>query len=185
MSESIEESITTILRNAGLDDPQKAEKLLPIVYDELRRLARAKIAGFADASKVEPTAIVHDAWIKLFGAQDPGFENRRDFFVAAARSMHNVLVDRARRRGAKRVGGDRHRVDLANLEIAATAGEDDIQAIHDALGCLDESERQIVELRFFAGLDMEETAAALNIPLRTLERDWTYIRARLYRELTR
>lgn len=185
MSDPLEDSVTSILRDAGIDDPAKADRLLPIVYDDLRRLARKKLAGFANPSQVEPTAVANEAWVRLLEGNFEHYPDRRAFFLAAARVMKNILIDRARRRATQKLGGDKKKLDLENLDVVAGENLDLVNAVHDALGTLDPHERTIVELRFFAGLDMDETSIALGIPLRTLERDWTYIRTRLYRELSR
>lgn len=183
MARDAQESITGILRQAGLDEPQKAAKLLPLVYEELRSLARSKMLGFPYQPVLQPTMLVHDAWQKIFGSGQPVVGDRREFFMAAARAMHDLLVDQARRHGAQKAGGGHRKIDFENLKSAATSTAPEIEAVHDALSELDDLQRKVVELRFFAGFTMEETAAILDIPLRTLESDWAFIRLRLYRAL--
>jgi RNA polymerase sigma factor (TIGR02999 family) len=178
-------TFTDLLRAAAGGDTPARDQVLERVYDDLRRLAKSRLAEAQGPATIQPTALVHEAWLKVLGGAAASFEDRREFFIAAAIAMRSILVDRARRRTAEKRGGDRRRVELADLDVAATAQPQEILALHDALARLDEKHRQIVELRFFAGLGMNQVADTLGLPLRSLEREWTFIRAVLHRELSR
>ncbi len=165
-----------------------AEELLPLVYEELRRLARARLAGEGAPQTLQATALVHEAWLRLVGESDPGWSGRAHFFGAAAQAMRRILVERARARGAEKRGGDARRVSLD--ESAAVAAEPSLEllALDEALERLrehDARKAQVVLLRHFAGLDLEEVAAAIGVSLATVKTDWTYARAWLHRELSR
>lgn len=133
---------------------------------------------------MQPTALVHDAYAKLFPIESPTWENRRQFFMAAARAMRNILVDHARHDARLKRGGGHARIDIEGLSVAASSLPEAIVALNEAVERLDSKRRELVELRFFAGLTMEETAKTLDIPLRTLEREWRYVRARLRKDLS-
>lgn len=180
-------SVDELLLAMRNGDDAAVEQLMPIVYDELRRVAGAAMARVAPGNSLQPTALVHEAYMRLLGGGDEGWESRRHFFFAAARAMHDILVEQARRRAALKRGGDRKRVNSEDLVVAIEAPVEDMIALDEALQRLrteDERKYQIVELRFFAGLSMEETAAAMDTPLRSLEREWAFIRARLHRDLS-
>jgi len=180
-------SVDALLRAMRSGDDAAVEQFMPIVYDELRRVAGAAMAKVAPGNSLQPTALVHEAYVRLMGSGDDGWENRRHFFFAAARAMHDILVEQARRKAALKRGGDRKRVDAADLVVAIEAPVENMIALDEALQRLrqeDERKYTIVQLRFFAGLSMEETAAAMDTPLRTLEREWAFIRARLHRDLS-
>ena len=160
--------------------------MLPLVYAELRQMARVKMAGEQPGHTLQATALVHEAWLRL-GEQS--FENRAHFFGAAAEAMRRILVERARRKQrAKRGGGVEH-VDVDEIEIAApVANEDELLAIHDALDRLaahDARKAELVKLRYFAGLSFEETAEVLGISVPTAHRAWAYARAWLHQEISR
>jgi RNA polymerase sigma factor (TIGR02999 family) len=181
--------VARILSAVEQGDPHAAEQLLPLVYDELRKLAAAKLASEAPGQTLQPTALVHEAYLRLVGGEPArAWDGRGHFFAAAAEAMRRILVDAARRRRADKHGGGHHRVELLDAELAVDSGGDDLFAVDDALARLAAREPRIarlVELRFFAGLTVEEAAAGLGIPARTAYRHWAYARAWLRRELDR
>lgn len=184
--ESNRREISRLLRKG---DKHAARDLLPLLYDELRMIARARMANLAPGQTLQTTALVHEAYMKLVGTTDPGWDSRGHFFAAATRAMRQILVDQARRKGAAKRGGDRDRldVDVDALDIALESPGPDILALHEALNLLEAEEprkAQIVMLRQFAGLQREEIAAALGISLRTVDRDWHYSIARLQQLMT-
>ena len=165
---------------------QPADALLPLVYSELRALAQARLAHLAPGNTLQPTALVHEAYIRLVGRGDPGWDNRGHFFAAAAESMRQILVDQARRKKRMKRGGDRKRIDVDEFDVPLASPVEDILALDVALERLradDLRKAQIVSLRYFAGLDREETAAALDMSVSTIDREWRYIVARLHKEL--
>ena len=168
-------------------DERYADTLLPLVYDELRRLAAAQMAQKPSGCTLQPTALVHEAWIRLGGSQQPDWQNRAHFFAAAAEAMRNILIDRARRRGALRHGGGQVHVALDDVEIAVDSDEDNnLLAISDAIDKLAvEHPRmaQFVKLRFFAGLEITQAALAMGISRSTANRWWLFARTWLYRQL--
>jgi RNA polymerase sigma factor (TIGR02999 family) len=182
--------ITRLLATAAAGDSRAAADLLPMVYDELRVLARHHLARAAPGNTLQPTALVHEAYMRLVGSGDPqeagGWEGRRHFFGAAANAMRNILVDQARRKAAAKHGGGRIRVeggegDIADLPIAPPA--EDLLALEEALSELeraDPRQGEIVSLRFFAGLTAEQTAKAMGISLSTVEREWRFARSFLH-----
>jgi len=163
-------------------DPMAADQLLVLVYSELRRLATAKMAREAPGQTLQPTALVHEAWMRL-GGDGQRWENRAHFFGAAAEAMRRILIDRARRKLAARHGGDGEHVDVDEVEIAAPAKDDELLAVHEALDKLaahDARKAELVKLRYFAGLSIDEAASVLGISAPTAKRDWTYARAWLF-----
>jgi len=177
--------VTRILEAVGRGDPKAAEELLPLVYDELRRQAAARMALEPAGHTLQPTALVHEAWIRLAGQRNQRYENRHLFFGAAAEVMRRILVDRARRRRAARHGGGLERVELDAIEIPNTDDEL-IQGVHEALEALaklDAEKAEIVKLRFFVGLSFEEIAALLGVNERTVRRHWTFAKAWMCKEL--
>jgi RNA polymerase sigma factor (TIGR02999 family) len=182
--------ITVILNRIEQGDPQAADQLLPLVYDELRKLAAAKMAREAAGQTLQATALVHEAWLRLGGDQQPNWQNRAHFFAAAAESMRRILIERARHRRALRHGGGLHRVDVndAAIEIAAPGGTDDeLLEVHDALEKLarhDARKAELVKLRYFVGLTVEQAAEVLDVAVPTAKRDWAYARAWLFREIS-
>jgi len=161
--------------------PASAEELLPLVYEELRRLAAARMAQEESGLTLQATALVHEAWLRL-EKEGHGWENRAQFFSAAAEAMRRILIEQARRRmAAKRSGGAAHEA-LHDSIIAVQAPDEEILAVHDALETLaaeDPQAADLVKLRFFTGMDMKEATEALDIPLRSGERLWNFARARL------
>jgi len=182
--------VTTLLHAVHSGDPQAAEALLPIVYDELRRLASSRMAALAPGQTLQPTALVHEAYLKLVGRQDPGWNGRGHFFGAAARAMREILVDRARRRSREKRGGGHRRVSLSDTLLLAADFDGLADELLDLDGALQRLEiehprhAEVVLLRYFAGLGNEDAAAALGVSARTVERDWRFARAWLHRELS-
>jgi len=177
--------VTRILEAVERGDPTAAEELLPLVYDELRRQAGAKMALEPAGHTLQATALVHEAWMRLAGQRNQHYANRHCFFGAAAEVMRRILVDRARRRRAARHGGGQERMELDAIEVP-TADDELIQGVNevlDALAQLDPRKAEIVKLRFFVGLSFEEIAALLGANERTVRRHWTFAKAWMCREL--
>jgi len=178
--------VTLILNAIQQGDPKAAGQLLPLVYDELRRLAASKMAREAPGQTLQPTALVHEAWLRLGGNEDQHFENRAHFFAAAAEAMRRILVDNARRKAALRRSAGQVRLDVQEVEIAAPATDDELLAVNEALDRLaarDRPKAELVKLRFFVGLSIEEAAALLGISEATAKRWWVYARAWLHAEV--
>jgi RNA polymerase sigma factor (TIGR02999 family) len=179
--------VTEILSAAARGDRQAAGQLLPLVYDELRRLAAQKLAHEAPGQTLQPTALVHEAYLRLVGAGgDQHWDGRGHFFAAAAEAMRRILVDNARRKRRPKHGGDRRRVDLDSATAGVESPSEDLLALDEALDALaeeDPARAELVKLRFFAGLTMPEAARALGVSLATAERHWTYARTWLYARL--
>lgn len=165
-----------------------AASLLPQVYRELRALAESRLRRLPPGQTLQPTALVHEAYMRLVGSADPGWNGRGHFFGAAARAMRNILVDEARRKGAEKRGGGRLRVDLPDSALAAITRHADMLELDEALERLeqiDERKGSVVMLRVFCGLTIDQTAMALGLSAATVERDWAYAKAWLHRELKR
>ena len=161
-------------------EKQRAEQLLPLVYEELRALARARMAQERANHTVQATALVHEAYLRLVGSEDPGWNGRGHFFGAAARAMRRILVEQARRRGRMRHGGGRDRVALDDGCAAIEPPGDDVLAVEEAVQKLeahDPRKGRIVNLRYFAGFTAEETAEVFGLSLGTIEREWRFIKA--------
>jgi RNA polymerase sigma factor (TIGR02999 family) len=176
--------VTHLLEAANRGDRQAAADLLPLVYDELRKLAAARMAAEAPGHTLNATALVHEAFLRLVG--DPRFADRSHFFRVAAEAMRRILIDHARQKRRIRCGGDRERVPLSDVEVAAEAPADQLLALDEALdrfATVDPVKAELVKLRFFAGLSEEEAAAALGIARATASRYWTYARAWLINAL--
>jgi RNA polymerase sigma factor (TIGR02999 family) len=170
--------VTRLLEAAAGGDRQAAADLLPLVYDELRRLAAAKLAVEAPGHSLDPTALVHEAYLRLVGDQQ--FDGRGHFFAAAAEAMRRILVNHARDRNRLKRGGGRRRVDLDRLTGLAAAGDDDLLGLDDALDRLAEdypAAAELVKLRFFGGMTLGEAAEALGMFRRTADRHWNFARA--------
>ncbi len=179
-------AVTLALRAAAGGDREAAAKLLPLVYDELRKLARARMARLKPGQTLQPTALVHEAYMRVIGSADPGWDGRGHFFASAAGAMRNILVDQARRKAAAKHGGDRARHELDVFDLAIQPPAEDVLALDDALKRLeadDPRKGQIVNLRYFAGLTVPETAAALGVSVGTVEREWRYIKVWLHTQL--
>ena len=180
--------VTRLLGAMDAGDPKAADELLPLVYDELRRLATAKMAQQPPGQTLQATALVHEAWLKLAGSGSESFRDRQHFFRTAAEAMRQILIDRARRRLRVRHGQNAERVDLDEVEIAAPVKEEILLQLDDALAELKAAspERaEIVTLRFFAGLGESEIASILNLSERTVQRQWSYARAWLFARIER
>ena len=179
--------VTQILSRIDSGDASAAERLLPLVYDELRRLAAQKLAHEKPGQTLEPTALVHEAFLRLVGG-DPNqpWNSRGHFFAAAAEAMRRILVEQARRKQRVRHGGGRARVDLDTWLLAQVDEDEDLVALDEALTRLATEEPEaakVVSLRYFAGLTIEETALALDLSERTVNRHWAYARAWLFQQL--
>jgi RNA polymerase sigma factor (TIGR02999 family) len=180
--------VTRLLMAAEHGEHDAAEQLLNVVYVELHRMAEQKLAGDAGSHTLQPTVLVHDAWLQLVGNDGSvAFSNRAHFFGAAAQAMRRILIDRARRRNADKRGGGAEHIDLDSVDVAVNAGDTTLLRIDEALEKLareDPPSAELVRLRFFAGLKNEEAAEVLKISERTAKRYWTFARAWLYDELS-
>ena len=179
--------VTHILDRAQRGDPKAAEQLLPLVYEELRKLAAAKMAQEKPGQTLQATALVHEAWLRLAGDTAPQFQNRAHFFGAAAEAMRRILIERARRRIAAKRGGGVVSVELDALEIPSpTADDEQLLAVNEALekfASLDPRKAELVKLRYFVGMSFDEAASALGIAVPTAKQWWAYARAWLTVEL--
>jgi RNA polymerase sigma factor (TIGR02999 family) len=179
-------NVTQILSAIEQGDQQAAEQLLPLVYDELRKLAAQKLAQEKPGQTLEATGLVHEAYMRLVGVSDQTWENRRHFFSAAAEAMRRILIENARRKQSRKHGADWQRRDVDAEALVAPEPDTDLLALNQALERLathDPAKAKLVELRYFAGLTGEQAAAVLGIPARSLDRQWAYTRAWLRREL--
>ncbi len=182
----VSEPVTQILDAVSAGDAKAAEKLLPLVYEELRRLAAAKMANEAPGQTLQPTALVHEAWLRLVGSGQTYWNGRGHFFGAAAEAMRRILIERARKRRRQRHGHGLVRLDLSEVDVAITTDDDLLLRINDALDKLAAEapdKAQLVKLRFFAGLSIAEAAEALGIAPATANRHWAFARAWLLAEL--
>jgi RNA polymerase sigma factor (TIGR02999 family) len=178
---------TQLLNAIDSGDPKAADQLLPLVYQELRHLAASKMAHEAAGHTLQPTALVHEAWLRLVGNEAPTFQNRAHFFAAAAEAMRRILIERARRRQAVRHGGGQQRVDLEQVDMPFPADDDQLLALNEALDQLAAAhplEAEVVKLRYFVGLTHDEAADALGISVRTAKYYWAHARAWLFQEIT-
>lgn len=176
--------VTRILSEIEQGDPKAAEQLLPLVYDQLRQLAAARLANEKPGHTLQPTALVHEAYLRMIGGVTPqGWNGRGHFFAAAAESMRRILVENARRKGRIKRGGGKRR-EFRDLDaIDENAHDDDILSLHETLekfAVQEPTKAKLVELRFFGGLTLEQAAECLNISLSTADRSWRYARAWLY-----
>jgi RNA polymerase sigma factor (TIGR02999 family) len=179
--------LTRILEAAQRGEPSALDELLPLVYDELRRLAARKMANEAPGHTLQPTALVHEAWLRLVAPeQQTQFQNRAHFFGAAAEAMRRILVDRAREKKALKRGGDLQRVDMDAVELQSPMPDEELLALNEALDRLtsvDTRAAEMVKLCFFVGLTQEEAARELGVSVSTAERIWAFARAWLLREV--
>jgi len=177
---------TVILRAIELGEPEAAEKLLDLVYAELRQMAAGKMAREAPGQTLQPTALVHEAWLRLVASKNPKFENRAHFFSAAGEAMRRILIDIARRKLTRRHGGGIERVDLDGQDLAAPDVEEQLLAVHDVLdkfAKVHPLQAEVVKLRYFVGMTNEETAKALDISVATVKNYWTFSRTWISLEL--
>lgn len=185
MPETPHPQVTELLRAIGKRD-SASEELLEIVYDNLRQIARQRMAGERRSHTLQATALVHEAFMKLVGDEELGFENRAHFYAAAAQAMRRILIDHARRRNADKRGGERKRVPMSVVDLATDTDPEQIMALEEAMARLEQSDPRaasVVRLRFFAGLDVEETAGVLGLSERTVMRDWAFARATLFQHM--
>ncbi len=178
--------VTRILDSIAQGDPKAAEELLPLVYEELRTLATHKMAAEPAGQTLQPTALVHEAWLRLVGNEAARFANRSHFIGAAAEAMRRILIDRARSKHQLRRGGDWQRVDLESVTVAMEDPDETVLAVHEALDRLaaeDPLDAQIVKLRYFVGMSHREIATELQLSEPTVRRHWAYARSWLYADL--
>ena len=181
--------VTRILNALEGGDSQAAAELLPLVYDELRRIAAHKMAAESPGHTLQATALVHEAWLRLVGPEDHAWQNRAHFFAAAAEAMRRILVEHARRKQSQKrgAGAEHDSLEKADL-IILSAPADELLAVHEALDTLakeDPQAAELVKLRYFVGMTMEQAATAMNLSKRTAEGIWTYARVWLHREIRR
>lgn len=180
--------VTQLLNQMELGDPKAADELLPLVYEELRRLAAARMAGEKPGQTLQATALVHEAYLRLIGGNQSEWNSRGHFYSAAAEAMRRILVERARRKQRLKHGRDFVRIEVRDLNLATSTSDDAILAVHEALDKLaaeDPQGAELIKLRFFAGLPNVQAAKVLGIPERTAKRVWSYARAWLFEELKR
>ncbi|HEV2319387.1 MAG TPA: ECF-type sigma factor [Verrucomicrobiae bacterium] len=176
--------ITLMLQAVGRGEKQASEDLLPLVYEELRRLAAARMAQEAAGQTLQPTALVHEAWLQLVGDKERNWQNRAHFFGAAADAMRRILIDKARRKSRLKHGGGQSRLNIEDLDLAETTPDDNVLLIDEALGELeqeDPEQARIVVLKFFGGLTNQEVAENMGISERSVDRQWACAKARLFR----
>jgi len=180
--------VTRILAAIDEGEEHASEELLPLVYDELRRLAAHRLSAERRDHTLQPTALVHEAYLRLVDAQsEPTWRGRGHFFGAAAKAMRRILIEHARGRARLKRGGSRRRVGLTSIDVAVDQAPEDLLALDEALGRLAEVDAQaaaLVDLRYFAGLTMPQAAQALDVSLRSAERMWTWARTWLFRDLS-
>ena len=175
--------VTRILTAIEQGDARSTDELLPLVYNELRRMAAHKMAGEPAGHTLQPTALVHEAWLKLVDSPLQSWQNRAHFFGTAAEAMRRILVERARRKGRQRRGSGAEHLDADEIEIASPAPDDQLLALHEALNrfaMLEPQQAELVKLRYFVGLKIEEAAEVLGISEATAKRWWAYARAWLF-----
>ena len=179
-------AVTQLLESIRQGDPKASEDLLSLVYDELRKIAARKMADEPAGHTLQPTALVHEAWLRLVGGQPPHFKNRAHFYGAAAEAMRRILVESARRKKCAKHGGQMERVDLDDIELPLPMPEDELLLLDEALDRLatvDTRAADLVKLCFFAGLTQEQAAQELDVSRATAERIWAFARAWLFREM--
>ncbi len=179
--------VTRILSAIELGDPDAAEQLVPLVYEELRKLAAQRLANEKPGQTIQATALVHEAYVRLVDVENAQhWSSRGHFFGAAAEAMRRILVERARHKRSKKAGGDRHRQDLSWVDLSTVEPEIDMLALNEALEKLENQDKrraEVVKLRFFAGLTIEQVAQALGISISTAGSDWAYARCWLRLEI--
>lgn len=178
--------VTQLLDAVEQGKTSAAEELLPLVYGELRKLAAAKMARERPGQTLQPTALVHEAWMRLVGESHQSWQNRRHFFSAAAEAMRRILIERARRRMRQKHGGSLQRVNLDDIDLAATTDDPSLLLVNESLARLQEIDpvgAELIRLRFFAGLSNVAAAELLDLPERSAKRVWAYARAWLYEDI--
>ena len=178
--------VTRLLQASENGEPNAAEELLPLVYEELRKLAAAKMANESSDHTLQPTALVHEAWLKLVASEDRKWDGRGHFFAAAAEAMRRILIDRARRKRALRHGGGQERVDILDAQVASPIEDDKLLEVHEALDKLaaqNKIEAELVKLRYFLGMTLAEAAGILGISERSADNYWAHARAWLFQEI--
>ncbi len=178
--------VTRVIEAIQRGDPKAAEELLPLVYEELRRLAASRMSNEAAGQTLQPTALVHEAWLRLVGNENQKWDNKGHFFAAAAEAMRRILIENARRKHALKRGVHLERVNLEDVETAILTDGETLLLVNEALEKLEQEDpeaAQLVKLRFFAGMTNEEAGQALGVSARTAKRYWTFARAWLFREL--
>lgn len=179
--------VTHILTAIEQGDAKAADELLPLVYEELRRLAAQKMSRESPGQTLQATALVHEAYIRLVGAEARNWKSRTHFFAAAAEAMRRILIENARRKQRLKRGGDQRKVELEDGDLAIEGRSEDLIALDEALAKLadaDKTKADLVKLRYFAGLTLEQAAGILGLSQTTAKRHWTYARAWLYRQIT-
>jgi len=179
---------TLMLEAISGGDSRASEQLLPLVYEELRRLAAARMSQEAAGHTLQPTALVHEAWLRLTGGQNQSWQNRAHFFGAAAEAMRRILIERARRKSRLKRGSGQALLDIADLDVMAAIPDDKVLLVDEALAQLqaeDPEKARIVSLKFFAGLTNEQVAELLNLNERTVRRQWNFARAWLFDRITK
>ena len=178
--------VTQLLNAIEAGEPRAADQLLPLVYEELRKLAIVRMANEKAGQTLQPTALVHEAWLKIAGDGNQQFANRRHFFKAAATAMQQILIDKARRKQRLKHGGDQIAEELDESRIATSVPSEDLLAVNDALAALaleDPQAAEVVQLRYFVGMTVPEIATALGLAPRTVDRHWVFARAWLKRTI--
>ncbi len=184
----MDNDVTRILKAIKAGRGEATDELLPIVYHELRDLATKKLRNEAAGNTLQPTALVHEAYLRLIGSESDDWENRAHFFGAAAEAMRRILIDHARSKKSQKRGGESQPVSLEGLPEISLEKAEELIALDEALNelaAVDSTKADLVKLRFFVGLNMEESALALGISLRTAERNWAYAKAWLHRQVCR
>lgn len=180
--------ITLVLQAVERGEKAASEDLLPLVYEELRRIAAARMASEATGQTLQPTALVHEAWLQLVGAGERSWQNRAHFFGAAADAMRRILIDKARRKARIKHGGGQVRLDIQDIDLAETTPDDNVLLINEALQELeqeDPEQARVVVLKFFGGLTNQEVAQTMGVGERTVDRLWACAKARLFRWIRR
>jgi RNA polymerase sigma factor (TIGR02999 family) len=178
--------VTQVLQSMSKGDARASEQLLPLVYEELRRVAMARMAQEASGQTLQATALVHEAWLRLVSDGDRTWQNRAHFFGAAAEAMRRILIENARRRSRLKRGGNLVRVDIADVDVAAATPDDKILLINEALQVMEKDDPEkahVVVMKFFGGLTNQEVAETLSVTERTVERHWAFAKAWLYRTI--
>jgi RNA polymerase sigma factor (TIGR02999 family) len=180
--------VTQVLQSLERGDSHATEQLLPLVYEELRKLAAYKMANEAPGHTLQATALVHEAWLRLVSDENRNWNGRAHFFGAAAEAMRRILIENARRKSAVRHGGGQARLDVQEIEIATPSKDEELLAVHDALEKLasrDKQKAELVKLRYFIGLTTDEAADVLGVSVATADRWWRFSRAWLFEEIER